>query len=58
MKDYLYQKYLYQPIEEKSKKPSSTSDEEWNLLDRKSLGTVRLFISSSVAFNIFGEKKY
>jgi len=32
------------------------SDGDWNLLDRKALGSIRLCLSSSVAFNIFGEK--
>lgn len=31
-------------------------DEEWDLLDRKALGDVRLCLSSSVVFNISGEK--
>ena len=56
MEDYLYQKDLYLPLEEKSKKPTSMSDEEWNLLDRKALGAVRLCLSSTVAFNISNEK--
>lgn len=32
------------------------SDEDWNLLDRKALGAIRLCLSSSIAFNISGEK--
>ena len=56
MEDYLYQKDLYQPLEDKSKKPTTMSDGDWNLLDRKALGAVRLCLSSSVAFNISGEK--
>ena len=56
MEDYLYQKDLYQPLEDKSKKPITMKDEDWNLLDRKALGFVRFCLSSSVAFNIFGEK--
>ena len=31
-------------------------DEEWEVLDRKELGTIRLFLASSVAFNISKEK--
>ena len=31
-------------------------DEEWDVLDRKALGTIRLFLASSVAFNILKEK--
>ena len=56
MEDYLYQKDLYLPLEDKRSKPTSMSDGEWNLLNRKALGAVRLCLSSSVAFNISGEK--
>ena len=31
-------------------------DEEWEVLDRKALGTIRLCLASSVAFNISKEK--
>ena len=31
-------------------------DGEWEVLDRKSLGTIRLCLASSVAFNISKEK--
>ena len=31
-------------------------DEEWEVLDRKALGTIRLCLDSSVAFNISKEK--
>ena len=30
--------------------PTGMTDEEWNLLDRKALGTVRLYLAASVAF--------
>ena len=30
-------------------------DEEWEVLDRKTLGTIQLFLDSSVAFNISKE---
>ena len=56
MEDYLYQKGLYLPLEEKSKKPTSMSDDEWSLLDIKALGVVRIYLSSSVAFNISTKK--
>ena len=32
------------------------SYEEWEVLDRKALGTIQLFLASSVAFNISKEK--
>ena len=30
-------------------------DEEWEVLDRKELGTIQLFLGSSVDFNILKE---
>lgn len=55
MEDYLYQKYLYLPLGGKTKMPTGMIDEEWNLLDRKALGTIRLCLAASVAFNISKE---
>ena len=54
MEDYLFQKDLYLPLE--GKKPEGTTDADWAVLDRKALGTIRLTLSSSVAFNILKEK--
>jgi hypothetical protein len=34
----------------------SMTDEEWEILDRKALGTIRLCITASVTFNISKEK--
>ena len=56
IEDYLYQKDLYLPLGEKSKKPKDMTDDEWEILDRKALGTVRLSLAPSVAFNIKNEK--
>ena len=44
------------PLGEKSKQPVAMKDEEWEVLDRKALGTIRLFLDSSVAFNISKDK--
>eukprot|EP00253_Pinus_taeda_P024944 PITA_24944 len=55
MEDYLYQKDLYLPLGRKSKKPIDMEDEEWNLLYRKALGTIRLCLAASVPFNISKE---
>ena len=55
MEDYLYQKDLYLPLGGKTKMPTGMKDEEWNLLDRKALGTIRLCLVASVAFNISKE---
>ena len=49
MEDYLYQKDLYLPLSGKTKKPTSMTDTEWNILNRKALGTIRLCLATSVA---------
>jgi hypothetical protein len=56
MEDYLYQKDLFLPLGGIAKKPTATKDEEWEILDRKALGTIRLSLAASVAFNISKEK--
>ena len=55
MEDYLYQKDLYLSLGRKVKQPAAMKNEEWEVLDRKALGTIRLCLSSSVAFNISKE---
>jgi hypothetical protein len=39
-----------------AKKLVAMKDEEWEILDRKALGTIRLSLEASVAFNILKEK--
>ena len=56
MEDYLYQKDLYLLLGGKSKQSVAMKDEKWEVLDRKALGTIRLCLASSVAFNISKEK--
>jgi hypothetical protein len=56
MEDYLYQKDLFLPLSGVEKKPVAMKDEEWEILDRKALGTIRLSLAASVAFNISKEK--
>jgi hypothetical protein len=56
MEDYLYQKNLFLPLSGVAKKPAAMKDEEWEILDRKALGTIRLSLAVSVAFNISKEK--
>ena len=56
MEDYLYQKDLYLPLSVKSNKLMSMTNEDWDILDRKALGTIRLCLAASVAFNISKEK--
>ena len=41
MEDYLYQKDLYLPLGGKETQPAAMKDEEWEVLDRKALGTIR-----------------
>jgi hypothetical protein len=56
MEDYLYQKDLFLPLGGVAKKPTTMKDEEWEILDRKALGMIRLSLAASVAFNISKEK--
>jgi hypothetical protein len=56
MEDYLYQKDLFLPLGGITKKSISMKDEEWEILDRKALGTIRLSLATFVAFNISKEK--
>jgi hypothetical protein len=56
MEDYLYQKDLFLPLSGVAKKLVAMKDEEWEILDRKALGTIRLSLAASVAFNISKEK--
>jgi hypothetical protein len=56
MEDYLYQKDLFLPLSGVAKKPVAMKDEEWEILDRKALGTIQLSLVVSVAFNISKEK--
>ena len=55
MENYLYQKDLYLPLGGKSRMSMGMTDEEWNLLDRKALGTIRLCLAASVVFKISKE---
>jgi hypothetical protein len=56
MEDYLYQKDLFLPLGGIKKKSMTMKDEEWEVLDRKALGTIRLSLATSVDFNISKEK--
>jgi hypothetical protein len=55
MEDYLYQKDLFLPLSGVTNKPVAMKNEEWEILDRKALGTIRLSLAVSVAFNISKE---
>jgi hypothetical protein len=52
MEYYLYQKDLFLPLGGIKKKSTAMKDEEWEILDRKALGTIRLILTTSMAFNI------
>ena len=56
MEDFLYQKYMYLPLGGRAAKPTAMKEEDWNLLDRKALGTIQLCLAALVAFNISKEK--
>ena len=55
--DYLSQKDILLRLGGKVSKSTTMKDKEWEVLDRKALGTIRLSLASSVAFNISKEKK-
>ena len=57
IEDYLYQKDLYRPLMGKEKeKRKDESEEDWEILDRKAIGQIRLSLAKSVAHNILKEK--
>ena len=56
MEDYLYQKDLFLPLGGIAKKLTAMKDEEWEVLDRKALGTIRMSLAASVDLNISKEK--
>jgi hypothetical protein len=55
MEDYLYQKDLFLPLGGIEKNLTTMKDEEWEILDRKALGMIRMSLAASVAFNILKE---
>ena len=55
MEDYLYNKDMYLPLRGKTKKSTSMTDIEWDILDRKALGTIRMCLVTSITFNISKE---
>ena len=52
MEYYLYQKDLFLPLRRVAKKSVAMKDEEWEILEKKALGTIWLILATSVAFNI------
>ena len=45
MEDYLYQKDLYLPLGRKEKQPAAMKNEEWEVLERKALEKIHLFLA-------------
>jgi hypothetical protein len=56
MENYLYHNDLFLPLGGIENKPAIMKGEEWEVLDIKALGTIRLSLEASVAFNISKEK--
>ena len=56
MEDYLYQKDLWRLLEGKCKKLTTMSSEDWDILDRKALGSICLCLEQSMTFNIMEAK--
>ena len=54
IEDLLYQKDLYLPL--KGTRPSEMKKDDWEVLDRKALCTVRLTLAKSIAFTVKNEK--
>ena len=56
MENCLYQKDMFLPLGGKTKQSTTMKDKEWEVLDRKELGTIWLCLAPSMAFNISKEK--
>ena len=52
IQDLLYQEDLYLPLKDK---PTDMKEEDWEVLDRQALGTVRLTLARNVAFNVMDQ---
>ena len=47
MEDYLYQKDPWKPLEGKTMRQGMITKEDWEILDRKALGSIRLCLATS-----------
>lgn len=52
MEDILYCKDLYQPLQDKGTKPIDKSDDDWNVMNRKTVGQIRQWIYQSVFHHV------
>jgi hypothetical protein len=55
MEDILYCKDLYQPLQDIGTKPACKSDEDWNVMNRKTVGQIRQWIDQSVFHHVAQE---
>ena len=55
MKDLLYCKDLYGPLQGDSAKPTTKTDDEWKRLDRKTIGFIRQWLDDSVFHHVSTE---
>ena len=46
MEDYLYHNDLFLPLGGVAKKPMAMKDKEWEIIDRKALGMIRLSLAA------------
>ena len=56
MDDYLYQKDLWKPLWGKTNRYGIMTYEKWEILDRKALGRIWLWLALSMTFNIIKAK--
>ena len=56
IEDDFYQKNIFLPLGEIAKKLASMAREVWEVLDRKTLGTIQLCLAASVAFNVTDQR--
>jgi hypothetical protein len=52
MEGYLYEKDLFLPLGGIEKNSTTIKDEQWEVVYRKALGTIRMSLAVSVDFNI------
>jgi hypothetical protein len=55
MKDILYCKELFEPIELNGIKPDAKTDDEWNKLNRKAVGHIKQWVDQSVFHHVAKE---
>jgi acyl-activating enzyme 14 len=55
MEDYVYENNIFLTLGRIEKKMTIMKDEQWKFLEKKTLGTIRLCLETSMAFNISKE---